>query len=114
MTHFVRFILILALVVTTWDWTNELLPDYPQGDLTTVSTPSFSQHHTKSNRQFPCSSDAELGGSRINIHQQGTSRVFRVSFSKSFFELRSITQKLAERDAVITKCWEKACDSNKF
>lgn len=58
---------------------------------------------TLSAMQLPYFPDAELAGTGIQLQQITTSRLQRINVLEYIFSLKSLTQRLADRDAVLSQ-----------
>ena len=105
MMKFIKVILCLLFAVVLYAAASEIsAKEYADADAyATLPVQNKELQATITAVKFPYSPDAELAGAGMTAYQISLSRIQRINMLDYVFSVKSISQKLADRDAVLSQ-----------
>lgn len=102
----------VLLILVAYNWTNDTVPADRAAAQDVHALCHISDSPTVDSRDIPFTADAELGSIGLNAYQYADSRSLRTSFNAHTLALKNVTRNISNRQAILSKHWEKFCDSS--
>lgn len=111
MKRLVKIIVFFAFTWILYGMASEFFVEYQATDVTSLLKNEINSQSFE-NSSLPVLPAAELGGMGVHLTHAGDSRVQRVNFNTYCTALRDITKNIANRQGLLTRQWQKLCQTS--